>query len=167
MPAISSPPAGVAASRSLSRWRDTSMRCARRSPNSPRPPESVPPAPRRSRGLTSLAGALLIVAGAGISDAPAQDQRWLLQGLLDAQYWNTDGGSRLLARNEGDQAGYGNLRLWAAGDFAPGFQGFAMISAYGGDACLSDECESDTALEQAWLRYTTSGTSRFMVEAGR
>ncbi|HUD72861.1 MAG TPA: hypothetical protein VMQ62_12955 [Dongiaceae bacterium] len=147
------------------------MRCARRSPISPRPPEPAPPAARRSRGAAAAARAgaallLALAAGAAAPDAVAQE-RWLLQGLLDAQYWNTDGGSRLLARNEGDRSGYGNLRLWAAGDFAPGLQGFAMASAYSGDACTSDVCDSDIDLEQAWLRYTTTGTSRFMVEAGR
>src|SRR6185436_4719667 len=134
MPAISSPRPGVAASRNLFRWRATSMRCARRSPISPRPPEPAPPAPRRSRGaaVAARAGAALLLAltlGAAAPDAVAQEH-WLLQGLLDAQYWNTDGGSRLLARDEGNRAGYGNLRLWAAGDFAPGLQGFAMASAY-------------------------------------
>jgi hypothetical protein len=140
------------------------MRCARRSPISPRPPEPTPPAPRRPRG--PAVAVLVLAAFAAVPDARAQE-RWLLQGLLDAEYWNTDGGSRLLARNEGDPAGRGNLRLWAAGDLAPGLQGFAMVSGYTGDGCPADECPSDTALEQAWLRYTTTGTSRFMVETGR
>ena len=141
------------------------MRCARRSPNSPRPPEPAPPAPRRTRGPAVVA-LVLLAACAGLTDASAQE-RWLLQGLLDAQYWNTDGGSRLLARNAGDAAGYGNLRLWAAGDFAPGLQGYAMWSGADGKACTDDVCTSQSDLEQAWLRYTTTGSSRFMVEAGR
>ena len=124
-----------------------------------------PPATSAVRILVRLFA--IAFAGAATSAPASAQERWLFQGLVDAEYWNTDDGSRLLSRNEGDRAGAGRLRLWAAGDLAPGLQGFALGTVSGGDACTEDPCETDTALEQAWLRWTASGKARVTVEAGR
>jgi hypothetical protein len=109
---------------------------------------------------------ILLAGAAATAPAPAQE-RWLVQGLVDAEYWNTDDGSRLLARNDGDRAGIGRLRLWAAGDLAPGLMGFARGAVAGGDACMAEPCETDTSLEQAWVRWTAPGKTRIMLEGGR
>jgi hypothetical protein len=130
--------------------------------------------PARTGGVRAIAPvrtlvrltALVVLAGAAVRPAAAQE-RWLLQGLADAEYWNTDGGSRLLARDDGDRSGAGRLRLWAAGDFAPGLQGFVRGAVSGGDACGNEPCETDTTLEQALLRWTNPGKARLSVEAGR
>lgn len=127
-----------------------------------------PAGPRAAGAVRIMAGllAVLFAGAAAVVPAVAQE-RWLFQGLLDAEYWNTDEGSRLLSRDDGDRAGTGSLRLWAAGDIAPGLQGFALGSLHGGDACIEDPCETESDLEQAWLRWTVPGGARLMIEAGR
>jgi len=137
----------------------------RRCTRFPGRPDPGRPAISAARALARLS-AVVLAGAAAIAPAPAQE-RWLFQGLLDAEYWNTVGGSRLLSRDDGDRAGAGRLRLWAAGDLAPGLQGYALGTVSGGDACTEDPCETDTALEQAWLRWTAPGRARLMIEAGR
>jgi hypothetical protein len=131
-----------------------------------RPEPGGRPARTSARNLVRLAALAVLACAAGAAPAAAQE-RWLLQGLVDAEYWNTDSGSRLLARDDGERSGVGRLRLWAAGDFAPGLQGFVRGAVSGGDGCGQDPCQTDTSLEQAFLRWTNPGKARLVVEAGR
>ncbi|MGH9750893.1 MAG: hypothetical protein ACRD6R_13335, partial [Candidatus Polarisedimenticolia bacterium] len=79
------------------------------------------------------------------------EDRFLVRGLLDAEIWKTDDGSRLLSRDDGEAAPVGRLRLWAAGDFAAGLQGFVLGAVEGGDGIGEEETEAE--IEQAYLRY--------------
>jgi hypothetical protein len=99
-----------------------------------------------------------------VSPSPC-DERVLVGGLLDAEVWKTDDGSRLLSRNDGETAPAARLRLWAASEFLPRLQGFVLGEVGGGSG--SDEEETDTELEQAYVRYTFRPPLCLMVEAGQ
>ncbi|HEV8201340.1 MAG TPA: hypothetical protein VGS03_15085 [Candidatus Polarisedimenticolia bacterium] len=144
-------------------------------------PQSRPPLSRRVALAASAAVLLISVAATSVpalaaSPAPAgssapqarsADERWLMQGLADFAWSDTDPGSRLLSVNGGDGTGGGALRLWAAGEIAPGFQGFIMGKYESLPPDPGDDRETDTDLEQAYLRYTGQGKARYMAEAGR
>ncbi len=120
---------------------------------------------RRARGRT-LRRALSLLACALFAIAPAPcDEHVLVGGLFDAEYWQTDDGSRLLSRNDGDAAPGGRLRLWAASEFRPRLQGFVRGEAYGGRA--NSEYGTETKLEQAFVRYSFSEPRRLVIEAGQ
>jgi hypothetical protein len=157
----------------------------RRKSGSVRPrPQSRPPLTRRI-ALAAAAGVLLCAVHASPAraqsaaspsspDSPSSagnsssgNERWLMQGLADFAWYDTDPGSRLLSVNGGDGAGSGALRLWAAGEFAPGFQGFVMGKYESLPPEEGSERDPDADLEQAYLRYTGRGEARYMVEAGR
>ena len=122
------------------------------------------------RGLCAPAACLM--AAIALAPAPARaEDRFMIQGLFDGEYWKTDSGSRLLSKNEGDAAGAGDLRLWAAGDLAPGLQGYALGRAYSGTAWPEDEVQDqggvETTLEQLFLRYSFQSKARLQIEAGQ
>jgi hypothetical protein len=127
-------------------------------------------AARLGRGLaTAVLGIAALAAAATPAPARAED-RFIVQGLFDAELWKTDTASRLLSRNEGDTASAGVLRVWVAGDFAPGLQGYALGTAYSGNAWEEEEEEEggiETYVEQAFLRYTLQGKARMQIEGGR
>lgn len=120
--------------------------------------------PRRD---TNLAAAVLLALACAALAAPAAlaGERIRIEGLLDAEAWNTAGASRYLERNEDEAAGLGRLRLWTIGQFAPGLQGFALGEVEDGDA--AGEEETTLELEQAYLRYTASTALPLAVEAGK
>jgi len=126
-------------------------------------PCAPPPERRFVRRLASLllAAGFLVLAGPPARAA----ERALLQGLFDAELWKTDDGSVLLSRNEGDPAAQGRLRVWAAGDFGAGFEGFALEEIEGGKA--EEEHGPTYELEQAYLRYSFRAPRRLVIEAGR
>lgn len=105
----------------------------------------------------------------GVFSAPAShaqtSDRFLLRGLLDAEFFQTDAGSRLLSVNGGEPAEAARLRLLAAGDFTSGFQGFLAAEVEGGDT--TDEGETEAEVEQLFVRYTSPGASRFSVDLGK
>ena len=148
------------------------MRCAERWSRGVRRPE-------RAMGRTGARAALrfagscaLLVVLLLLIAVPqaAADDRWLVQGQADSEFWHTAGESRLLERNDDRPGGQGTFRLWAAGNFAPGLQGFVQGEAYGGSArpqANQDETGVSTALEQAFLRWTSGGRNRLLVEGGR
>ena len=120
---------------------------------------------RGARLLAALPAALIaLAAGALPGAARAADERFLVGGLLDAEYWQTDDASLLLSRNGGGGAPAGRLRLWAAADFAEGLQGFALGRTESGRG--SEEGETEVELEQAFLRYTFRAPLRLRLEAG-
>ena len=135
----------------------------------PRPePPGARPAPRARRpwrGLRTLVG-LWALGFALLFVSPARcDERVLVGGLLDAEFWKTDDGSRLLSRNEGEAAPAARLRLWAASEFLPRLQGFVLGEVESGKA--SDAGETEQELEQAYLRYSFRPPLRLIVEAGQ
>jgi hypothetical protein len=138
------------------------MDCRTPRETTPRPaPRSR--APRRRpwiRRIVWLLGCALV----WVPPAPC-DERVLVGGLLDAEFWKTDDGSRLLSRNDGAAAPATRLRLWAATDFMPRLQGFVLGEASGGRA--NGEEGTETELEQAFLRYSFRPPLRLMVEAGQ
>src|SRR5260221_3432429 len=126
-------------------------------------PCAPPPERRFVRRLASLllAAGFLVLAGPPARAA----ERALLQGLFDAELWKTDDGSALLSRNQGDLAAQRRLRVWAAGDFGAGFEGFALEEIEAGKA-EEDHGPTDE-LEQAYLRYSFRAPRRLVLEAGR
>lgn len=153
----------------------------RRKSSTVRPrPQSRPPLSRRLTLAVSAAALLLTAAApaAALAESPSAspssapqarsaDERWLMQGLADLAWYDTDPGSALLSVNGGDGAGSGALRLWAAGQLAPGFDGFAMGKYESLAPEAGDDRQADADLEQAYLRYTGRGKARYMAEAGR
>jgi hypothetical protein len=118
------------------------------------------PRERPMRGILVLAGALLAAVPPAFCD-----EHVLVGGLLDAEIWKTDGGSRLLSRNADETAPGGRLHLWAAGEFMPRLQGFVQGEAAGGKA--NSEYGTETQLEQAFVRYTFQQPVHLVVEAGQ
>jgi hypothetical protein len=106
---------------------------------------------------------VLLLLGA-VAPSMAADA-WILQGLFDAEVWGTNDGSPTLTRDEGDTGPVGRLRVWTAGDIAPGLQGMVRGSVDGGAA--SGHEGTDTTLELAFARYTVPGKVRMVIEAGR
>jgi len=94
----------------------------------------------------------------------ADEERIHVEGLFDAENWNSNGASRLLSVNGDHDAGLGRVRLFVVGEFRDGFQGFLSGRAEGGAATGDDESESE--IEQALLRYTWPGR-RLAIEGGK
>jgi len=120
---------------------------------------------RCRRPLSALLAAAL-AACLLLASSPARgEERWMLQGLADAELFETDDGSRLLSRNEGETAGGGRIRLWAAGEFHPRLHGFAMGGVEQGTAY--DAGRTVTELLQAFLRARLAERRPIYLEAGR
>lgn len=126
-------------------------------------PRSEPRGARRRGPRPTRVG--LIVGLLAAAHPAAAAERFLIQGLIDAESWKTDDGSRLLSRNEGEPAANGALRLWAAADLLPGLQAFVLGRVEGGSASEADGY--DSAFEQALLRYVATTRLPLIVEAGR
>src|SRR5262245_28748526 len=134
-----------------------------------------PPRPERGehRGAASrtTAGSLLrpililslALGVAGPARAGIEDKVHL-QGLTDAELWET-GADTDLSRNGGDPGGLGRLRLWAIGEFTDQLQGFAMGNLEGGKATFDQQ--TDTTLEQAYLRFSFAAPKRMILQAGK
>jgi hypothetical protein len=112
---------------------------------------------------SALFAAMALLAMA--SQPALGDEHVLVQGLTDAEFWNTSAQSAYLSRNAGDPAAAGRLRLWAVGDFAKGLQGFVLgrIEA----AKISTEEQTDSAVDQAYLRYSFSAPQPLVLQAGK
>ncbi len=109
--------------------------------------------------------AVLPVACLAVAISPGiGKERFRLEGLLDTEFWDTDGESRFLGVNEDEPATLGRLRLWAAGEFTSGLQGFALAQVEGGEG--TDEGETETEIEQAFVRYSFQ-RHRLMIEGGK
>jgi hypothetical protein len=136
------------------------MRCV------PRPERLLPASPRRRdsrRRWVGLGSLFLLICFYG--RFAMADEHVRIQGLSDAEVWNTDPDFSRLTRDEGDTAPLGRLRLWAMGDFAKGLQGFALGEVEGGRG--SEDGERDTELRQAYLRYSFSSPKRLVLQAGK
>ncbi|PYQ09545.1 MAG: hypothetical protein DMH00_12855 [Acidobacteria bacterium] len=118
------------------------------------------------KSIRRLAAAFVCVLVLVAAARPARgEDRILVQGLADAEIWNTDAESELLSRDAGDTASLGRLRLWAAGDFMNRLQGFALGRVEGGRG--TDEGRTDVHLEQAYLRYSFAAPKRLVLQAGK
>lgn len=150
-----------------------SMKNAPRPERPPRPPQGVRPRPQSRRPLLRRIGLAVLAAALAAAPFPAspagaaQDERWLMQGLADFAWFDTDEGSRLLSVDGGEGTGSGALRLWVAGELAPGFHAFVMGAYANRPPVEGEERDADTDLEQGYVRYTAPGKARLMVEAGR
>ena len=78
----------------------------------------------------------------------------LLQGILDAEFWRTDAGSVLLARNGGRPAVLGRMQLWSALEPLPGLILYGQGEVEGGRA--RQEPGTDWEIEQLGVRYVRS-----------
>jgi hypothetical protein len=112
-----------------------------------------------------LFAGLVLVVGCLSSTLAGAQGRILFQGILDAELYDTDTGSILLARNEGDIATLGRLQLWTAFQLTPSLQLYALgeseIDNFTGDT------ETESELDQAALRYNRQSAPWFSVEAGK
>jgi hypothetical protein len=89
----------------------------------------------------------------------------VVKGLQDLEVFKTDSNSRLLSKKEGELAGAGRLRLWAAAEFTRGFQAVLLGRVEGGEA--NRESETNANIEQAFLRFVAPGSAHLMIDAGR
>ena len=142
--------------RSEKRWMSFAVRPSRRFPFR-RPPAT---ARRRLRAGGLLLSLLLLTWG-----SHRAEERVLVQGLTDAEIWYTDPASYSLSRNEGETASLARLRLWAAGEFMHNLQGFVLGAVEGGTG--TEAGETDTRLEQAYLRYSFDAPRRLVLQAGK
>ena len=115
---------------------------------------------RRSRSTCWL----LIVLSCLSWSRALSEERVLVQGLTDAEIWYTDPQSSI-SRNEGEAASAARLRLWAVGEFRENFQGFVLGAVESGRGTETQETE--TRLEQAYLRYSFEAPRRLVLQAGR
>jgi hypothetical protein len=107
-----------------------------------------------------------LLACASLGDAHAEESQVIaVNGLQDLEFYETDSGSRLLSRNEGEPAGFGRLRLWVAADMTAGFQAVLLGRVEGGSADSEDGAQAE--IEQGFVRYVAPGSARLMVDAGR
>jgi hypothetical protein len=108
---------------------------------------------------------LLACATTVLAPAHADDERFSLGGLVDAELWKTDEDSTLLAHNEGDPATAAKLQLWAAGKLTQRLQAVVLGELEGGSADEHSGVESE--IELAFLRHSFGGRQHLQIEAGR
>lgn len=94
----------------------------------------------------------------------AQD-KYLVEGIFDTEFYNTDANSRLLARNDGDISTLLRLQLWSAFQVSPKLQIFAMGEFEFGNSSSRSETESE--LVQLALRYSSNTNPFYYIEAGK
>lgn len=90
---------------------------------------SCRPRPEGTGRAAVLLARGLLACGLARPSAEGAEERVRVGGLLDAEYWDTDAGSLLLSRNDGEAAPAGRLRLWAVAAFADAVQGFVLGGA--------------------------------------
>ncbi len=136
-------------------------------PSDPRPDSGRRIGRRGTLGGASSLRVLVVLAtlfAMTFRPGVAEDRVWM-QGLVDAEVWDTDFESGFMTRAEGDPAPLGRLRLWAAGSFTDRLQGFALGRLEGGRA--SEAGETQVELEQAYLRYSFAAPRRLVLQAGK
>jgi len=92
-------------------------------------------------------------------------QRYLVEGIFDAEVYKTDANSLLLSRNEGDIATLGRLQLWAAFQITRGLQIYAL--GQGETDNSGADRVTEAVLEQYALRYTSQSSPYYFLEAGK
>jgi len=108
----------------------------------------------------------LLALAACLASPPAGAQdRYLFQGIADAELYHTDTGSPLLTRNGGDLAALGRLQLWTAFQLSPSLQLYAQ-----GEVSIDNfegYRETDSDLDQVAVRYTRRSAPWLFIEAGK
>jgi len=108
----------------------------------------------------------LFVLLAGLECAAAWPQeRFLLEGIVDAEAYKTDGRSYFLARNDGDISGLGRLQLWSAWQVSSSLQLYALGEFEVENA--SGKTETDSELHQFALRYSSQSSPFYFIEFGQ
>ncbi len=120
---------------------------------------------RPGAAIGMFSAGALVLAGCLLSMTAEAQQRFLLQGIFDAELHDTDADSLLLSRNDGDLSALGRLQLWTAFQLTPGLQIYALGEAESDDS--SGERETEAELEQLALRYTSQSSNYYFIEAGR
>jgi hypothetical protein len=105
---------------------------------------------------------LLFMSLAG--EAHAQ-QRFLIEGLVTGELYDTSSDSLLLTRNDGDLSTVGRLQLWSAYQLSDNWQIYALVELEADNA--SGSYDSEAELEQLAIRYTRPEAPYIVVEAGR
>lgn len=129
---------------------------------------TAPCGPRpETRGRRPVGAFLVFLLLPALGQAPpAQaEERVAIQGLADAEGWNTGSDPTYLSRNEGDAGSVGRLRLWGYGDFSERFQGFSLLAVEGGKATPTQE--TDWRVEQAYVRALLGESRSTVLQAGK
>lgn len=108
--------------------------------------------------------AVALLCGMASPQVRAQE-RILLQGILDAEMYKTDGRSYFLARNDGDVSAVGRLQLWSAWEMTSGLQVYALGELEAGNSL--GETETKSELHQFALRYSSNSSPFYVIEAGK
>lgn len=124
--------------------------------------DTAAPANHLNAGLFVLVGCLVCPVVSPV--AWAQDW-YLVQGIVDAELYDTDTDSPVLTRNDGDLAALGRLQLWTAFQLSPTLQLYAQGKIEADNFDGSGRMDSD--LEQVALRYTRQSAPWLMLEAGK
>jgi hypothetical protein len=122
-------------------------------------PDRTAPLPARRLLATALLGATIV----GAPRIATSQGAILVQGVADAEVWNTDTGSILLTRNQGRVGALGRVNLWGAAELGHGVVLYAAGTAETGRARHEEGTEWYTDL--AGIRYTRS--EAFVVDAGK
>jgi hypothetical protein len=110
-----------------------------------------------------MAASVLALA---VTVVPCRASSWLrVEGLGDAEGWDTDAAYSSISRRDGVPAAEGQLRLWAAAEALPGLHVF-VLGAISSD---SEEYgrENEAGVEQAFVRYTAPTRGYLSIEAGK
>lgn len=120
----------------------------------------IPATPTRLLIFSVSAWLALIVS----SLANAQE-RFLIEGILDAEVYKTNDDSFSLSRNDGDVSYLGRLQLWSAWQMTSNLQLYAM-----GEIETENEYgyrNTDSELTQLALRYSSNSSPFYYIEAGK
>lgn len=121
--------------------------------------------PGRGRLNAQLSFPLLVLLSSLWSCSAAAQDRWLVEGILDAELHDTDADSPSLSRNGGSLSGLARVQLWSAYQLSPQLQVYVLGEAEADDS--SGAFESEAEIEQLALRYTSTSATHYFVEAGR
>lgn len=92
-------------------------------------------------------------------------ERFLIEGIFDAELYDTDANSKLLAKNEGDPSAVARLQIWSAFQISPGLQLYALGEFEVENSSGSRETEKE--IEQLALRYSSRSSPYYFIEVGK
>ncbi|MFC1719755.1 porin [Pseudomonadota bacterium] len=121
--------------------------------------------PKAKSTTRRLAVWLLAISCALPGQSVLGQQRYLVEGIFDAEIYKTDADSLLLSRNDGDIASLGRLQLWAAFQISPGLQIYALGEAQTDNS--GSHRVTEAVFEQYALRYTRQSSPYYFLEAGK
>lgn len=105
-----------------------------------------------------------VLTGLAVTAANAQE-RFLIEGIADGEFYHTDRRSLLLSRNDGDLSPVGRIQLWSAYQLSETLQIYALGEFESDNSSGSYESMAD--LEQLAIRYTRQEAPFIVIEAGR